>query len=268
MAMSVTLPDDYSAFLNGVALYGESIDTNDVVEDLNPEDFFEIDIVDIGQNERAEDDAYLDNMEQQAEIYGAEDMTAYDVLYDIGGDYYAGGIMLLQYGDGWRILSLNDPLLNQPVTGALIPLDSKSDFDTLLRTGDASQEEATATDTAANASATTEASAMPVEPSEEPVAFSIGVSLMGMNSGWTALVSEDIAAAAEEYDHELTLTYADWDAATQVSQIDMLIVQGVDVIAVWALTESDYTDVVTAAMEAGVFVIMLDTIQPGHAGWH
>jgi ABC-type sugar transport system substrate-binding protein len=260
MAMSVTLPDEYSGLLDGLPLYGESLDSGDVVEDMNPEDFFEIEIVDIGQNERADGDAYLDSMEKQAKIYGAEDMTAYDVLYDIGGDYYAGGITLLQYEDGWRILSLSDVLLNQPVTGALIPLDSKSDFDTLLRTGEAPQgiDEATATE----AATTVEASAMPAEPSEERVALSIGISLVGMDSGWAALVSEDIAAVAEEYDHEVTITYADWDAAAQVEQIETLITQGVDVIAVWAFSDSEYTNVVTEAMEAGIFVVMLDTSEP------
>jgi len=264
MAMSVTLPDDYSAFLDGTALYGESIDAGDVVEDMNPEDFFEIEIVDIGQNERTDEDAYLDSMEEQAEIYGAEDMTAYDVLYDIGGDYYAGGMTLLQYGDGWRILWLNDALLNQPVSGALIPLDSKSDFDALLGAGDAPQEEVETTEEATTTEAvtTTEASAMPAEPSEERIALSIGVSLAGMNSGWAALVSEDIAAAAEEYGHEVTITYADWDTAAQVVQIETLIAQGVDVIAVWAFTDSEYTNVVTEAMEAGIFVVMLDASEP------
>ena len=253
MAMSVSLPNEYSDFLNGRSLYGESIDYGHVVKDMDPESFLAIEIVEIGQNERTEDDSYLDSMEKQAEIYGADEMTAYDVLYDIGGDYYAGGVTLLEYEGGWLILSLNDPFLDQPVTGVLIPLDSKSDFDDLLSgnytaTAETQPSETDTVSEAPTAEVTMEA---PVE------SYTVGVSLPSMTASWYAMMAEDITAALSAYGHEVIYTDANFDVTAQVSQVENLIAMGIDVLVIDPLDFNTCNLALMKANEAGVAVILL-----------
>jgi hypothetical protein len=124
MALSVVLPDEYAEYLQGSQIIEDSgsIDFDSVVEDMDPEVFLGLKIADIGQSALADNDANADNLDAMANIYGAEEMAARDVLYEIDGDYYAGGFTLLQYNGSWLICQLGDPLIGQPATGALIPL--------------------------------------------------------------------------------------------------------------------------------------------------
>ena len=214
----------------------------------------DVTLVDIAENSLG-NEAYLDD---SAEIYGADEMTTRDVLYEIDGSYYAGGYTLLQYEDGWRICYLGDIMINQPSSGALIPLDSKSDFETLLRTGEVLQ----ANEGTSSEPTTTETSALPTETAAELSALQVAVSLPGTTSSWITLVSQDILTAADEYGCKLTISTADWDEALQVTQIETMIAQGVDVIAVWAISDSSSTEVLNRAMEAGILVIMLNTGEP------
>ena len=132
MSLSVTLPDEYADFLKGYPLLGEHVDYGDFVKSVDPAPFKGIVIVDIGEHHLLETDRHQKTLMRQAEVYGAKAATSRDVLYRIDGNYYAGGVMLLEYDSGWLIDSLMDPLINQPAFGSLIPVGNESEFIDLL----------------------------------------------------------------------------------------------------------------------------------------
>jgi ABC-type sugar transport system substrate-binding protein len=260
MALSVVLPDEYAEYLQGSQIIEDSgsIDFDSVVEDMDPEAFLGLKIADIGQSALADTDANVDNLDAMADIYGAEEMAARDVLYEIDGDYYAGGFTLLQYNGSWLICQLGDPLIGQPVTGALIPLKDESDFDGLLGGDGVSTPGAESTPVVT----VSEAPTPPAELSTGSLGLNIGVMLPGMESGWMTMASEDISAAAVENGCSATIQYANWDIATQIAQIEEQIVVGADVIVLWSISDSGYTDVLNETTEAGIFVVMLEMNEP------
>ena len=261
MALSVVLPDEYSDFLTGIPIYGEAFDFDDVVDDMDPGRFMELEVTDIGEADIADNDTNRKNMRKQAEMYGADDMVTRDVLYDIDGDYYAGGVMLLEYDSGWLILSLNDPLLNQPYTGALIPLDSKSDFDDLLGGDYTGPEESTPS------AATTESTAPTVEVSEEtpaesaeayPESFYMGVVLPSSDIPYFSLQAQDIAAAAEAAGIDVTICYAELDVENEKEHIENLIFMGIDILVISPLDPAACVPAVMKAQEAGIAVALIN----------
>jgi hypothetical protein len=60
------------------------------------------------------------NAQREAKIFGADDMTERVVLYQLGSDYYAGGMHLLKYGKYWRITSLNSMYADMSALGNVV----------------------------------------------------------------------------------------------------------------------------------------------------
>ncbi len=260
MALSSTLPEEYEGYLGYVTVPESSgdIQFSDVVKDMDPGAFLEMEIVKIQPN-GYEDDAYSDYLEETAAIYGADEMAARDVLFKIDGNYYAGGFMLLRYGESWKIIQVGDPAIAQPATGALIPLDSKSDFDSLLNSAEGGdvEESAAVTETAP---ATTEAA--PASAANTLSGMQVGLSMTGDNSGWTALLANDLIKNAEGRGAEIIANFGSWDLDIQAEQIETLIVQGCDVIIVWTYDVSSSQPALQQAQEAGIYVIMLIASEP------
>jgi ABC-type sugar transport system substrate-binding protein len=255
MAFSVTLPEEYGGWLSGTPLYGDSVDFDDVVKDMDPEEFFAIEVVKIGEADLADNANNRDNMEKQAEIYGAADMVSRDVLYDADGDYYAGGVTLLEYDGGWLIFSLNDPLLSQSVYGALIPVANESEFDSLLGGSYVAPEVSESPESPA---------VTQTAPAEAPAdSYVIGLSLPSMSSGWYAAQANDIAAMAAAAGGELYAFDANFDAATQLDQVENMIVMGVDAIAITPVNLEACITVLQEAKEAGIVVILLGRDETG-----
>jgi ABC-type sugar transport system substrate-binding protein len=248
MAMSVSLPEEYASILDGYTLSEYDVDFGDAVENMDPEKFFNIEIVEISESASLKDDTYQDVVETQAEIYGADKETFRAVLYMINGDYYVGGFTLLQYGESWLILSLNDATIGQSVYGTLIPVEGESEFSDILG-GDYTAPE------------TTEAAETAVAPVETTAAVSslknltIGLSLP-YSSGDTVM-AQDIARHIEQNSGELISYYANYDASTQASQIQTMISMGVDALVVDPLYDEDYNAVLQQALDTGIPVIMV-----------
>jgi ABC-type sugar transport system substrate-binding protein len=254
MALSSVLPDKYAGYLNGTVISGKDFDFDSVVKDMDPKDFMSLEVADIGQNGRMKDSNYKDNMKKQAKVYGADEITARDILFKIGGKYYAGGVMLIRYGGGWMIGQLNDPLINQSVTGALIPLDSKSDFDDIISTGEAPQ---VSEAPAASVAASIAPSVAPATPAPAE-SLSIGVSLIGgATDTYSILQSGDIIDAAISSGASVTCEFANYDTATQTSQLEMFITSGVDVLAVEPLDYNALASTLQKAKSAGIKVILI-----------
>jgi hypothetical protein len=133
MSLSVTLTKDYAGFIEGKPLFGQNLDFGDFVRSADPGPLKGIVIVDTGQHRLLDADANQKNLREQAKVYGATAATSRDVLYEINGHLYAGGVSLLQYDSGWLISSLIEPLIGQPAFGALLPMGSKAEFSDLLK---------------------------------------------------------------------------------------------------------------------------------------
>ena len=132
MALSVVLPPEYGALLEMRILLDSTVDFDDVVSDMDPATMLRLEIVEIGRSHLLDTERNEEYLAQQADIYAAQAATSRAVLYEIDGEYYVGGVQLLQYGGNWLITSLQDPLINQPSTGVLIRVNGPSEFDVLL----------------------------------------------------------------------------------------------------------------------------------------
>ncbi|MBX3567478.1 MAG: substrate-binding domain-containing protein [Rhizobiaceae bacterium] len=88
----------------------------------------------------------------------------------------------------------------------------------------------------------------------------IGFSQATMNHPWrVAMVEGNKKYAAEHYpDVELIVTDGNNDAAKQVTDVESLMAQGIQVLMISPLTEQALTPVVRDAMERGIKVVTLD----------
>ena len=88
----------------------------------------------------------------------------------------------------------------------------------------------------------------------------IGFSQGTMNHPWrVAMVEGNKKYAAEHYpDVDLIVTDGNNDASKQVSDVESLLAQGIQVLMISPLTEQALTPVVRQAMESGVKVVTLD----------
>lgn len=88
----------------------------------------------------------------------------------------------------------------------------------------------------------------------------VGFSQGTMNHPWrVAMVEGNKKYAAEHYpDVELIVTDGNNDASKQVSDVESLLAQGIQVLMISPLTEQALTPVVRQAMESGVKVVTMD----------
>ena len=90
MAQSISLSEDYEPYLKMAPILGNQIDLDDVVDDMDPLLLADIMILEIEEPELPDQERYRDNLNEQAEIYGAEQLISFSVLYEVDNDYYAG----------------------------------------------------------------------------------------------------------------------------------------------------------------------------------
>jgi hypothetical protein len=132
MSLSVTLAKSYPDFLKGTPHFDKDLDYGDFVRSADPSPLKGMAIVEIGKHHLLDSDANQKNLRAVAGVYGAQAGTLRDVLYNIDGQLYAGGVHLLRYDSGWLIDSLVDPLIGQSAFGALSPMGSNAEFSDLL----------------------------------------------------------------------------------------------------------------------------------------
>ncbi len=125
---------------------------------------------------------------------------------------------------------------------------------------EAEPEPAATTAAAATGEATGDTSTEAVAQDSGP-AVTIGFSAPAADHGWIAAVTDNAAKAAESFDDvTFVATEGTNDVNDQIAQVETLINQGVDVLAILPFDGAALTDVATQAMEAGIPVVNIDRI--------
>lgn len=75
-----------------------------------------------------------ESMEKAARYRGAEDPREFLIVYDLGGQQYAGGITVYKIGDNWKIRDLSSPSSGFSFTGGLVPITG-DEFEALKEGG-------------------------------------------------------------------------------------------------------------------------------------
>lgn len=99
----------------------DMVDEIEEICDLEALDTLRIERMDYLEPDTQEEKSY----DKRADIYGADEMEEYAILYEYDGDTFQGGMSFLRYGDKWYIQSLVVPALGQNVFGYLIPADEE-----------------------------------------------------------------------------------------------------------------------------------------------
>lgn len=88
----------------------DSEDENiDFLRDLDPSKLESLELVriDYSTPEYQRSDSYQDSVDFSKRVYGFVDQEEYLVLYKFEGNFYAGGFTLVDYEQGWQIVSLD-----------------------------------------------------------------------------------------------------------------------------------------------------------------
>ena len=71
--------------------------------DIDALDTFRVVRIDYSRPEQQDDEDMRRSWENQADLYGADDINEYTVLYEYNGNTYLGGMGLIKYDDKWYI---------------------------------------------------------------------------------------------------------------------------------------------------------------------
>ncbi len=120
---------------------------------------------------------------------------------------------------------------------------------------------AAAAATAETSDSATSDTATEAAAQESGPAVTIGFSAPAADHGWIAAVTDNAAKAAESFDDvTFVATEGTNDVGQQISQVETLINQGVDVLAILPFDGAALTEVAQSAMEAGIPVVNIDRI--------
>lgn len=120
LAFSLTLPEDLTDVLEyrtmplNDDLTAQQLVDGTTVGNLEGLTVERVEPIALAQSER-----YQETTAGLKQIYGADEIMEYGVLYSYQGQTWMGGATALRYGDRWLLWSLQSPLINQPVSGAL-----------------------------------------------------------------------------------------------------------------------------------------------------
>jgi len=129
MVLSLTYPEYAEVYLSFQML---PLDTEKAdYKGVDPTLDGDIKVLDIDEpmEEMYNSDKNRENMRKMTKAYGADDMEWRAVLYEYDGDYYVGGFQLLEYDGSYYILAANEMMIGQSPSGALMPVNSQSDFE-------------------------------------------------------------------------------------------------------------------------------------------
>lgn len=120
LALSLTVPEeladvlDYRTLPLNDDLTAQQVVDGMMVGNLEGLTVDRVEPVALTQSER-----YQESMAPLRQIYGADELLEYGVLYSYQGQTWMGGATALRYGDRWLLLSLQSPMINQSSSGAL-----------------------------------------------------------------------------------------------------------------------------------------------------
>jgi hypothetical protein len=101
----------------------------DVAGELSPEPLSELSVVRVDELDNT-DPGYLESLEAQAAVYGADELRMVAVLLDTAEGQVAAGATVVRYDDEWALMSLSAPLLNIP-TAQVSPTSEEGYLDAL-----------------------------------------------------------------------------------------------------------------------------------------
>ena len=96
--------------------------------ELSPEPLSELAVARVDEIDRT-DAAYLETLEQQGAVYGADELRMVAMLLERQGQVM-GGATLVRYGDEWAVMSLTAPLLDIP-PARLVPASEQDYLDAM-----------------------------------------------------------------------------------------------------------------------------------------
>lgn len=94
----------------------DDLTAEELADELSPEPLSELAVARVDAIDRS-DAAYLENLEQQGAIFGADELRMVAMLLDTAEGQVMGGATVVRYGDQWALLSLTAPILGTPVVG-------------------------------------------------------------------------------------------------------------------------------------------------------
>jgi galactofuranose transport system substrate-binding protein len=95
-------------------------------------------------------------------------------------------------------------------------------------------------------------------PLEQKDVYKVGFSQVEMNNPWRIAQTESMQSEAQRLGHELVYTEAGGSEAKQISDVDSMIAQRVDLIFLAPRSEKPLAQAVLKAKDAGIPVILLD----------
>ncbi len=114
-------------YMNNSYVSSNEKNVNEIVSDMenacDPEELstFEFVRMDVSNPELQLTEQNRTNQAKVSEIYGADDLMEYTVLYSYNGQLYAGGMTFICYEDDWYIYALFASLAGQSTYGYLTP---------------------------------------------------------------------------------------------------------------------------------------------------
>ncbi len=117
----------------GYSVRIDAAGTSKFMEEVDPARLAELQVMMIGLPEphMASDERNLENWNEQAQVYGADELTERVVLFLFEGNYYYTGFTLLRYGENWKISWAASYLGNTNAMGAPQPT-TEEEFQELI----------------------------------------------------------------------------------------------------------------------------------------
>lgn len=132
VALSLVLPEDLEAISDYQAVpLTDDLTAQTVVDAMQVGQLTGLTVEQVGVVALSESDRYQENMAQQLQAMGAQEMKEVGVLYGYDGQTYLGGATVVRFGERWLIWTLSSAMMNTEVSGALVPA-SAQDFQDAL----------------------------------------------------------------------------------------------------------------------------------------
>jgi hypothetical protein len=124
LVRSVLVPDrDQTA----TTTLGDDLTAAELAGELSPEPLSELAVARVDEIDRS-DAAYIEMLEQQGAVYGADELRMVGILLDTAEGQVMGGATLVRYDDEWAVMSLTAPLLDIPLA-QLVPASEQDYLD-------------------------------------------------------------------------------------------------------------------------------------------
>lgn len=130
--VSFNISDENRGIIDGTLLLMPESRIGGLIDELDPASLSSLETVKIAVTDDEADAQALSGLLEEAAVYGASDLRHVAVLYRYGGGYYAGGLTLLQYGNEWRILNMQNAAVGAGAAGVPAAVSGEAEFAELL----------------------------------------------------------------------------------------------------------------------------------------